>query len=375
MKAVIAVISDLSTDMRVRKLAMLMAEERLDVTVIGRASSVRLPDEIQGITFERIRIHIRKGPAMYLMFNLRLFYRFLAGRFDIYVASDLDTLAPCYVISRLFRKKLVYDSHEYFTGQFGLIERRFKHFIWKSAERLMVPRIRFMITVSDSIAALYRDEYGVDPVVVRNVAPSVEHLAPRERSELRAGKDELLVILQGSGINGGRGAEELISAVSMTSGVRLVIIGSGDIIDHLKEKSHAVEPHERIMFMPRMPWEEMMRYTMCCEVGLSLDTDICINQRFSLPNKLFDYIAAGLPVLVSPLPEVSALVTGYDCGIVLDEVTPEEIARKLQHLADDRSLLSRLRQGAEKARGDLNWEKEKVLEQELIRIVINSKLY
>lgn len=374
MKAAITVISDLTTDMRVRKLAVLMAEEGLHVTVVGRASPAPLPGALPGITFERIRIPFRKGPLMYLIFNIRLFFRLLSGRFDICVASDLDTLAPCYVISRLFRNKLVYDSHEYFTGQFGLEERRFKHFVWKSAERIMVPGIRFMITVSDSIASLYRDEYGVDPVVVRNAAPSVKHLVPRDRSELAAGWDDLLVVFQGSGINGGRGAEELISAVPMTTGVKLVIIGSGDIIDLLRKKAESGEARERIIFLPRMPWEEMMRYTMCCDAGLSLDTDTCINQRLSLPNKLFDYIAAGLPVLVSPLPEVSALVTGYECGIILDDVTPEEIAEKLQHLADDRSLLLRLRQGSLMAREELNWEKEKVREQELIRIVINSNL-
>jgi len=373
MKAVISVISDLSTDMRVRKLALVMAEEGLDVTVIGRSSSALLPAPAPGIKFERIRIPFRKGPAMYLMFNLRLFFRLISARYDICVASDLDTLAPCYLISRLFRKRLIYDSHEYFTGQFGLRERRFKHFIWKSAERIMVPRIRYMITVSESIAALYRNEYGVEPLVVRNTAPSVEHLVPRERGELGAGMEELLVVLQGSGINGGRGAEELISAVPMTTGVKLVIIGSGDIIDSLRRRATSGEARERIVFLPRMPWEEMMCYTMCCDAGLSLDTDTCINQRCSLPNKLFDYIAAGLPVLVSPLPEVSALVNSYACGMVLEEVTPEAIARKLQQLADDRSLLLRLRQGADKARRELTWEKEKVREQELIRIVINPK--
>lgn len=372
MKAVIAVISDLSTDMRVRKLALLMAGEGLDVTVVGRASSARLPGAVPGITFERIRVPFRKGPAMYMMFNILLFFRLLSGRFDICVASDLDTLVPCYMISRIFRKKLVYDSHEYFTGQFGLRERRFKHFLWKSAERKIVPGIRYMITVSESIAALYRDKYGVDPVVVRNVAPSVEHLSPHERSELGAGEDELLVVLQGSGINGGRGAEELISAIPGTTGVKLVIIGSGDIIDSLRRKALEGEARERIIFLPRMPWEEMMRYTMTCDAGLSLDTDTCLNQHCSLPNKLFDYIAAGLPVLVSSLPEVSALVNSYACGIVIDELSPEAIAKKLQHLANDRSLLLRLRQGAEKARKELNWEKERVREQELIRIVINS---
>ena len=374
-RAVIAVISDLSTDMRVRKLALLMAEEGLNVTVIGRMSDSPLPATDTGIRAIRIRVPFRKGPAMYMLFNLFLFFRLLFRRYDICVACDLDTLMPCYIVSGLFRKKLIYDSHEYFTGQYGLEERHFRHFLWKSAERLTVPHVKYMITVSDSIADLYRDEYGVDPVVVRNVASDVSHLEPRHRSELGATDNELLLVCQGSGINPGRGGEELISAMAMTSGVRLLFIGSGDVMDRLYRLATESPARDRITFLPRMPWEEMMRYTMCCDAGISADTDTCINQRFSLPNKLFDYIAAGIPAVVSPLPEIVALVKHYGCGTVLEEVTREAIARELQRLANDRVLLHALKERALTARRELTWEKEKLREQELIRSVINSNYY
>jgi glycosyltransferase involved in cell wall biosynthesis len=372
-KAVIAVISDLSTDMRVRKLALLMAEEGLSVTVIGRMSEYPLQQSVPGIRSVRIRVPFRKGPAMYLFFNLILFFRLLFTRYSVCVACDLDTLVPCSIVSRLYGRRLIYDSHEYFTGQYGLEERRFRYRLWKSAERLMVPGVKYMITVSDSIAGLYRDEYGVDPVVVRNVAPDISHLSPRERSELGAGDDELLVVYQGSGINPGRGGAELISAMAMTSGVRLIVIGSGDAIDSLRSSLAESPARDRVTFLPRMPWEEMMRFTMCCDAGLSTDTDTCINQRYSLPNKLFEYIAAGIPSIVSPLPEVSALVRRYGCGIILDEVSPEAISRVLMKLAVDRQLLQPLRQKAAEAAKELTWEKESRQEQELIRSVIKSK--
>ena len=372
-KAVIAAISDLATDMRVRKLALLMAEEGLDVTVIGRRSDQPLPPAVSSIQEIRIWVPFRKGPAMYFLFNLFLFFRLFVKRYEIIVACDLDTLVPCYLVSRLFRKKLIYDSHEYFTGQYGLEERRFKHFLWKSVERLTVPRVKHMITVSESIADLYRHEYGIDPVVVRNVAPEVSHLKPHERGELGAMDNELLLVCQGSGINPGRGGEELISAMVMTTGVRLVFIGSGDAIDSLRRRTAESPARDFITFLPRMPWEEMMRYTMCCDAGLSTDTDTCTNQRYSLPNKLFDYIAAGIPAVVSPLPEVTALIEHYGCGTVLEEVTPAAIAREIQRLADNRALLVTLTERARAARQELTWEKEKLREQELIRSVIKSK--
>ncbi|MDX9773977.1 MAG: glycosyltransferase [Bacteroidales bacterium] len=373
MKAVIAVISDLSTDMRVRKQALLLAGEGFSVTVIGRSSGSHLTPDMPGVKIYKLKVPCRKGPAMYLFFNFFLLIRLLFMRYDICVSCDLDTLIPCFLVSRMTGTKLVYDSHEYFTGQQGLAERKIKYALWKKAERMIVPKINHMITVSQSIADIYRNEYGVNPLVIRNVASSVARLVPHDRYELGAGDDELLIVLQGSGINAGRGATELIEAVKRLERVRLLIIGSGDIIEslHLRERKPGAETN--MIFLPRMTWEEMMRYTMCCDAGLSLDTDTCINQRYSLPNKLFDYIAAGIPAVVSPLPEVSAIIEMYGCGLVLDEVTPDAIAGQLERLRDDRSLLRELKKKALEAGRELNWEKEMVKEQEFFRSVTHAK--
>ena len=359
--------------MRVQKHAMFLAGEGYEVMLIGRETGSRLPLAFPGVDAVRIRVPFRKGPGMYILFNFLLFWRLLFRRFDLCLACDLDTLVPCYMVTRLSGRRLVYDAHEYFTGQQGLAERRVKHALWKWAESRILPKVRHMITVSDSIADLYHREYGVTPVVIRNVAPSVTHLEPHDRSALGASEEELLVVFQGSGINEGRGARELIKAMTMLKRIRLVIIGSGDIIDSLRESVRESEAAERIMFLPRMPWEEMMRYTMCCDAGLSLDADTCENQRYSLPNKVFDYIAAGIPAIVSPLPEVSSLIGRYGCGVVLGEVTPVDIAIALERLRDDRDFLLSLREKSAEARRELNWEKEKIKEQEFFRSVIDYK--
>ena len=371
MKVMIAVISDLATDMRVQKQARLLEEMGCDVTVLGRRRPDVIPLSMPGVRIKRIRVPFKKGPGMYLMFNLFLFLYMLFRQFDMYVACDLDTLVPCYLVSRIYRKKLVYDAHEYFTGQFSLVGRRFKYSIWKTAEKWILPELRHMITVSDSIADLYRGEYGVEPVVIRNLAQHVKHLNSHDRITLGARPDELLVIFQGSGINDGRGAEELVSAMSMVEDVKLVIIGSGDIIDRLHNQVREKGDENNIVFLPRMPWEEMMRYTMCCDAGLSLDADNCINHRYSLPNKLFDYIAAGIPVIASDLPEVAAVIEKYDCGIVLREVTPSYIAETLEELRDDRAFLMALKENAGTAQEELTWEREKIREQKFFRNVMD----
>jgi len=370
MRATIAVISDLSTDMRVQKQALVLADLGYAVKLSGRHTGKSFSLFLPHVRIIRLRVIARRGPAMYIFFNLSLMLRLILGRSDLYVANDLDTLIPCYAASRLFRKHLVYDAHEYFTGQYGLAERKRTYAIWKKAERFILPKIRHMITVSGSIAGLYRNEYGVDPVVVRNLAPSTDVVIPRRRSEMGAADDDLLVVYQGSGINPGRGAMALINAMSMLEKVRLIITGSGDMIEDLKQVVDERGLNNNIIFLPRMRWEEMMGFTMCCDAGLSLDPDNCINQRFSLPNKLFDYIAAGIPAVVSPLPEVSAIVDKYGCGLVLSDVTPYAIAGMLERLRDDSSLLSTLKENAKAAYLELNWEKESAIEKDFFINVI-----
>jgi glycosyltransferase involved in cell wall biosynthesis len=370
MRATIAVISDLSTDMRVQKQALVLADLGYAVTLIGRYTGKSPSLFLPHVRIIRLRVLFRRGPLMYIIFNLSLMLRLLARRSGLYVANDLDTLIPCYAVSRLFRKPLVYDAHEYFTGQYGLAERKRTYAIWKKAERFILPKIRHMITVNGSIAGLYSNEYGVEPVVVRNVAPSADIVIPRRRNEVGAADDDLLVVYQGSGINPGRGAMALVNAMSMLEKVRLIITGSGDMIEDLKRVVDDRGLNNNIIFLPRMRWEEMMGFTMCCDAGLSLDPDNCINQRFSLPNKLFDYIAAGIPAVVSPLPEVSAIVDKYGCGLVLSDVTPYAIAGMLERLRDDSSLLSTLKENAKAAYLELNWEKESAIEKDLFINVI-----
>lgn len=372
MRAIIAVISDLSTDMRVKKHAELLSSMGFTVTLIGRHCGRSLPLSFPNVTVSMIRVPFTKGPMMYISFNMTLMFRlFLLKKPDLYVANDLDTLVPCHIVSWLFRRPLVYDSHEYYTGQYSLTERDFKRSLWTKVERRLLPKVRYMITVSESIADLYRQEYGCDPVVIRNLPLPASDILPHKRSDLGAGADDLLVVFQdGSGDNPGRGADELLEAMTLVENVRLVIIGTGKRIEEARQQVQKQRLDSKVIFLDRMTWEEMIRFIKCCDAGLSIDADTCINQRLSLPNKLFDTIGAGVPVITSPLPEVSAVVSRYRCGLVLDEMTPRAIAGALSVLRDDRQLLSVLKDNARAASEELTWEKEQTKERELFQSVI-----
>jgi len=299
-----------------------------------------------------------KGFLFYAFYNLRLFFYLLFHRFDLLVSNDLDTLLPNFLVSRLKGIPLVYDSHEYFTGVPELQNRHFVKWVWRSVEGLIIPRLRYFITVSDPIAEQYLAEYGIRAVTVMNCAAVSDKINPLTRRELNITEGQLIIILQGAGINIQRGGEELIDAMSGLENVFLLVVGSGDVFDLLQEKAAALALTGRVRFVNKLPWAEMMRYTKAADVGLSLDKNNNMNYRFSLPNKLFDYISAGVPVIAGDLPEVTRIITDHTCGIIIPQISPEEIIQAIKLLKSNPDLLNVLKQNAQAASVTLNWENE-----------------
>jgi glycosyltransferase involved in cell wall biosynthesis len=371
MKVVSSVINDISTDQRVMKQSAVLESLGCDVTIVCRRRS-GIINTSRNFKTVRLAFFVNRGPVFYFIFNARLLMYLFINRFDIYIANDLDTLLPNYIISRLRRKPLVYDSHEYFTGQYGLEERRFAYSAWKYIEKRILPNLKHMITVSDSIAELYHSEYGIKPEVIRNVAFSSREVVPVRREAIGVNSDDLLLVIQGTGLNPGRGVIELLDALQMVSGVHLLIIGSGDALGDIKMKISDLGLNKRVTIIPSLPWNEMMKYTWASDVGLSLDKDNCTNQKYSLPNKLFDYLSAGIPVIASPLPEICKIISEFNCGIVTEAVTPESVSEAIIKLRDHKELIVTLKEGALRASKALTWEKESEKETMFFRRIIEE---
>jgi len=225
-----------------------------------------------------------------------------------------------------------------------------------------------MATVNRSIASLYHDEYGVNPVVVRNVPekPGVVSAWPT-RESLGLPSDRKMLILQGAGINIQRGAEEAVEAMAFTDGILLLIVGDGDVVDLLKERVTSLGIDDKVRFIPRVPMQQLRGYTRLADGGLTLDKDTNINYRYSLPNKLFDYIQAGIPVLASDLPEIRNIVEGYGIGLIADSHVPELLAEKMQQLLFDDKLRAVWQANLATAASELCWENEQQNLKELIQ--------
>jgi len=314
----------------------------------------------------------KKGFLFYAFFNIRLFIFLLQNKYDLLVSDDLDTLLPNYLISKLKRLPLVYDSHEYFTGVPEIQKRLFVRWVWKGIEKLIFPRLTHVMTVSDSIALQYENEYHLRPLTVRNCSVKTANITPFSRQELEIRSDDLLLILQGTGINIDRGGEELIEAVSLTEKVSLLIIGSGDEYERLIQKAAKLQLSDRVKFFPKVPWHILMKYTRSADAGISLDKNTNLNYLFSLPNKLFDYMSAGIPVIATDLPEIARILNTYNCGILIENPDPEEISKAIIRLRDNKVLLEELKTNAVAASETINWENESKKVEELYRSALNK---
>jgi len=353
-----SVINCICLDQRVLKMAGTVSKLNCDITIIGRRTDDCCNSSSIPFRTRRFRMIFRRGFLLYKFFNIRLFFYLLFHRSDLLVANDLDTLLPNYLVSKLRGIPLVFDSHEYFTGLPEIRDRRFVRWLWTTIERSILPQLRNVLTVSNPIAAAYEKQYGIRSLVVRNCTKRADTIRGFPREELGIEKDHFLLILQGGGINMDKGGEELIEAIGRMEKVSLIIAGTGDLIPVLKKKVLDLNLSGRIRFYPAMEWEKLMQFTKSADAGMCLEKDTNLNYRFSLPNKLFEYISAGIPVITGSLPEIKKLVEEYDCGITMPEITPEEITTTVIKLKENSCLLNKLRQNSVIASTKLNWETE-----------------
>jgi glycosyltransferase involved in cell wall biosynthesis len=357
-KAIVSVTNDLSTDRRVHRSCIALQKLGFDVLLVGRKRRKSIPLDNRPYRMKRMFLLFEKGFLFYAEYNLRLFFFLLFRKSHLLLSNDLDTLLPNYLIKKLKGSKLIYDSHEYFTGVPELEGRPFVQKFWKRIEKWIFPKLVDIITVNNSIAQLYKNEYKKELVVIRNIPDQPEKTERHSKKELGLDDEKNILILQGSGINVERGAEEAVQAMEYVDNAVLYIVGDGDVLPLLKEMVKLKKLDGKVKFIPKQPLDKLFDYTKNADIGLTLDKDTNINYRYSLPNKLFDYIHSGVPVLASPLIEIQNIIQQYTIGEMIDSHVPEHIAGKLNSMLSDKKKLAVYRENCNIAKADLNWKNE-----------------
>jgi glycosyltransferase involved in cell wall biosynthesis len=323
----------------------------------GRILSDSLPLERAYDTY-RVKHFSNNGPLFYAEYNIRLFFYLLFHKTGLIFANDLDTLPAAFLISKIKGVKLIYDTHEYFTETPELTNRPFVQKIWKSIENFIFPKLNTIITVNQSIAELYSNRFGKHIDVVRNIPISFTPSKIKSRIELRLPENKKIILIQGTGINKDRGAEEACQMMEYLDDFVLLIIGSGDVIPDLKEIIKRKHLEHKIIIINKLPFKELRQYTMNADLGLAIDKNTNSNYYYSLPNKLFDYIHAEIPVLSTKLIEINKIIDQYNIGYYIENHNPEHMANVVRHIFADQETYTDKMKNCSIAKEKLCWEIE-----------------
>ncbi len=366
LRAVICSQSDFATDYRVEKMRQTLTSLGYDVTLVGRSHPYE--NRVSSSHVDYMRHIFWHGPLFYAELNLRLFLRLLFGKsWDLIVSIDLDTLAGCQAAARIRGTRLLWDSHELFPEVPEIAGKPMVKKVWWAIQNHCVPRLRktdIAVTVCKSIADIFLERYGREFLVVRN-APLASRLTEAPKVDRDKDGRPFTILYQGA-VNLGRGVEEMICALPLLPECRFLVVGDGDMLDKAKALAAKMDVEDRVDFIGRVPFKDLAPYMAKSDVGLVLLKNISLNYQYALPNRIFDFIQAGLPIIGSRLPEIESIVekqqdedgTPLPVGLCIDSMGPDALAEAIKGVMYDPARSALWRRNMTRLAPHMTWEQE-----------------
>ncbi len=373
------VLGTAATDPRVLREAAALVEAGYDVSIVDIEEEGNHPREevLQGINL----LHILMPRAFFttrldkwtLIRVSKLFVRttlrLLQDGADIYHGHEVSGLLPCYIAGVLRRKPVIFDAHEMPLFERPLSElgrsRRMLRQLLVFMLAYIVPRCAGVITVSPPIVEELRRRYRLSEVtLIRNVPPYKSVTKSNRLREFLGLKPEVRIVLYQGYLQPNRGLDRLIRAATYLE-PDTVIVMMGKNRKTTQTQLEALIASEgvadRVKIIPPVPYVELLEWTASADIGVNVASpDYSLNVQYFLPNKLFEYLMAGVPVLTSPLPAMVEVVKTHDAGQVLPSLEPADIGRAINTMLADPAALARMSSNAINAtREEYNWEKER----------------
>jgi glycosyltransferase involved in cell wall biosynthesis len=350
MKVLVSVFNNLYTDQRVEKVCKTLHENNYDIELFGTNWGGE-PEMERPYLFSRISLKSTILRYAYLEFQWKLFWKLMkrADQNTILHSNDLETLLPNFLVSKIKKIPLVWDSHEIFT-EMPSVTGRWVQTVFRFLEKSIITKLQFMITANDSYADWFVKTYKIKrPVVVRNLPLKAE--APKEITE----NNPKIILYQGA-INFSRGIDKMIEAMQYLEDAEFHIAGRGPFLETYQNLTQKLGLEHKVKFLGNLHPDALRTITQKADVGLSIEENKGLSYFYSLPNKISDYIQARVPVVVSPFPEMQKIVDRYGVGEYISSHEPQHLAEKVKSVLDKgrTSYLEKLNAAAQ----DLCWENE-----------------
>ncbi len=326
-RIIMTVTNNLESDQRVHREASYFHENGWQVTVVG-SQNQPCHDYRQSYATKRLPLFFKKGALFYAEINLRLFIYLLFHPSDRIWSNDTDTILAGFLASKLKRKRFTVDLHELFPEVPEVAQRPFVKGCWTKLEDWILPRVKECYTVCQSIADYYHNRYGIGVKVLRNM--------PLKRAYTgRSGKFDFggkRVILYQGAVNEGRGIEWIMDAMRFVENAVFVVIGKGDLYDTLREKCEKDNLGEKVKFLGHIPFAELSAYTIDADLGVCLLKEKGLSYYYALPNRVFDFMQAHVPLLATDFPEIARVLNVAGTGRVIHEYEPEKLAAVINEM-------------------------------------------
>ncbi len=350
---------DIRFDSRLFKCATTLASKGFQVSAIIIGTKAR-EERYSGVNVIRVAVPARsRALFQFLKFFLGGLLPAVRTQADGYFASDLYSLPLAYFASRIRRAKLLYDSRELYSAIAALRERKTAQRFWSYVEKKIISKAQAVFTVNEPLADLISARYGMArPVTLLNSPLKQEVSKSNRLRELLSIPSDQRVILYQGGLQRGRGAFVSLQVIRRIPEAVLVFLGQGVLVNGIRRVIEKRHLDQKVFVLDAVPVSELLSYTASAEIGLCLIENLGESYYYSLPNKLFEYIAAGVPVVASNFPVMREIVESNKVGLCVDPGNEEEILASIQRMIENpefyRSLVANCKEAAKR----FTWEDE-----------------
>lgn len=355
----ISFLGNANFDTRVTNLTNSLRENGLKVKVISFDWTTPNFNTVTGETSIFKLVKKKNSLPYYLKFLSTLFKELLKTNSSIYIAEDIFTLPIVTFIAKLKGAKLYYNSREFYAFLAGLRNKPKTQGILRKLENFFIKKVDYVLVTGDGDAEFLQEYYGINnTVVIRNLPLNQKATAPKDFHKMLNIPISSTILLYQGVILEGRGFEPLLGAMTKVENCDLIVLGTGVFKTKYEKLASELRIEDRIHFLGNIDQKELINYTSGADIGVSLIENISKSYYYALPNKLFEYIMASIPVLISDLPQMKKIVDDYNVGRIANLENDNNLENVLSELIAEKEKMQVYKRNSLEASKELNWQIE-----------------